>query len=468
MNPDSPTDIDTFASRSVLEDEGVWGAEQPVSATTVERDGVRLIKATFEADDELQVRYVLSSMQSTPTRVAVGEPSLETDGADSRSVTDGGRISTESFQFEYVLDSYGRVQLSERVSADHDGFARSLPNLHVDSADTASRWPPNNFEMPSVRRPDRPAIADSGDAADATRQSSTVIVGIPAYNEGSTIGDVVEAVHPFADFVVVVDDGSDDDTAAAARGAGASLVRHQTNRGYGASLQSLFGVAERVGADSLVVIDGDGQHDPDDIPALLERRRTANADLVIGSRFTDGATTDLPLYRRVGITVINVLLNLTTTVVRGDQWLTDTQSGFRAYGRRAIASLAADDAIGDDMGASTDILHHAYRRDYVVEEVPTSVTYDVENASSQPPVTHGFTVLWSVLSWLLPESPLVLLGGPGLALVAGGIAVAWSTPGGLASSFGAPARGTLAGALVVAGLAVLFTGLRRRQSSRSE
>lgn len=247
----------------------------------------------------------------------------------------------------------------------------------------------------------------------AVSAAGSVLVGIPAYNEAGSIGDVVEGASEHGR-VVVVDDGSDDETAAVARAAGAAVVEHEVNRGYGGALKTLFVEAERAGASNLVVLDADGQHDPADVPKLVEEQRSTGAEIVIGSRFARGAETNVPIYRLLGLFVVNLLTNLSLGVVRRRSWVGDTQSGFRAYDRRAIESLAADASIGDRMSASTDILYHAHHNDFDVEEVGTNVYYDVESASSQDPISHGLDLVNNILRTVERDRPVLTLGLPGV------------------------------------------------------
>lgn len=262
-------------------------------------------------------------------------------------------------------------------------------------------------------------LIDSGeyavDAEQAARIDGTpdVMVAIPAYNEAATIGDVVRGATAHADTVVVIDDGSADETVEQAVTAGAETIVHETNQGYGAALQTAFREAERAGADHLVILDGDGQHDPADIPELVRTQEDQDAEIVIGSRLVDEGTTDAPLYRRVGLSVVNVVTNLSLGVVRPESRIRDTQSGFRAYSRPAIESLAADGEIGTQMSASTDILYHAHHRDYDVVEVGTEITYDGEHTSSQHPVTHGVTLMMNLLRTVERDRPVTVLGVPG-------------------------------------------------------
>jgi len=224
-----------------------------------------------------------------------------------------------------------------------------------------------------------------------------ILVGIPAYNEGASIGSVVAETVEYADDVLVADDGSTDRTAAAARAAGATVVEHAENRGYGAALKTTFEEADRRNVDHLVLLDGDGQHDATDIPELVEEQRETDADIVIGSRFAEESETQMRFYRRIAVELINIATNLSQGIVRPQFWVRDTQSGFRVYNETAIASLAVDGSLSDGMGASTDILYHANKRGYDIGEVGTTIDYDVENANSHNPVAHGLALVTNIL-----------------------------------------------------------------------
>jgi len=254
-----------------------------------------------------------------------------------------------------------------------------------------------------------------------------VLVGIPAYNEAETIGEVVRTVREYTTDVLVVDDGSEDATAELAREAGATVIEHESNRGYGGALKTIFEHADAYDARHLVVFDADGQHDAADIPTLIGTQRETGANIVVGSRFTDDGETDAPFYRRVGIRIINFVTNLGFGGVRSDTRIEDTQCGFRAYDRPAIESFAADETIGDDMAASTDILYHAHRQDFEVTEVGTSVTYDVDNASSQNPVSHGVRLIMNLLRTIEHERPVTFLGIPGVIALLIGIGFGYWT-----------------------------------------
>jgi len=245
-------------------------------------------------------------------------------------------------------------------------------------------------------------------------QEPSVLVGIPAYDEADTIGSVVESASQHADTVLVVDDGSSDATVEVAEEAGATVVEHQTNSGYGAALNSIFKQANRAETDHLVILDADGQHDASDIPKLIRRQRETDADIVIGCRFGENTETEMPVYRRFGLGVVNVLTNLSLGIVRPRKRVRDTQSGFRAYSNSAIRSLDEDSALGVQMDASTNILYHAHARDYEIEEVPTTIDYDIEDHSTQSPIQHGMTLVWNILRTVERERPITMVGVPGL------------------------------------------------------
>jgi len=294
--------------------------------------------------------------------------------------------------------------------------ARALSHAGIILASTASS--PIDYRRSTRKLAESDAFSVDSIQRSGT-QSSPTVVAIPAYNEASTIADVVREANPHVDEVVVVDDGSDDDTASAAREAGVTVVEHETNRGYGSALKTAFEEAAARDAAALVCLDADGQHDPADIPTLLQRLEDSDAELVIGNRFA--GQSDTPFYRRVCLLWVNVLTNLSMGVVRRRSWVSDTQSGFRAYGSAAVESVAENGKIAHHMGASTDLLHHAHEHDYGIEEVGVTVDYGVENPSNHDPVRHGLTLISNILRTVERERPITIIGIPGFVLSVLGI-----------------------------------------------
>ena len=154
------------------------------------------------------------------------------------------------------------------------------------------------------------------------------------------IGSVVHEIKSFDASldVVVIDDGSTDDTGAAAAAAGAAVVRLPFNLGIGGAVQTGFKYALDRGYDIALRLDGDGQHDPTELPKLLGPLARGEADVVTGSRFAEGGDDYRPPFaRRAGIRWFARLVSLLT-----HQRLTDTTSGFQAVNRRGIRLFAAD------------------------------------------------------------------------------------------------------------------------------
>jgi glycosyltransferase involved in cell wall biosynthesis len=174
---------------------------------------------------------------------------------------------------------------------------------------------------------------------DETLLGVSRIAVVPAHNEESTVGSVVEEIKGFdPDFdVVVIDDGSTDGTAEAAEKAGAQVVRLPYNLGIGGAVQTGIQYARDHDFDLAVQVDGDAQHPPREIPKLVAPIIDGRADLVIGSRFLGTGDYEPPVSRLVGI---KLLARLVSLIVR--QRVTDTTSGFRAMNRRAIQLFAAD------------------------------------------------------------------------------------------------------------------------------
>src|ERR1022692_5110080 len=116
-----------------------------------------------------------------------------------------------------------------------------------------------------------------------------VVACIPAFNEEEHIASVILGVRPHVEKIIVCDDGSHDMTSEIAEALGAKVVRHERNLGYGSALSTLFESARKENAGIMVMIDGDGQHDPNDIPRLIGPIIEGGADVVIGSRFLDSS-----------------------------------------------------------------------------------------------------------------------------------------------------------------------------------
>ncbi len=131
--------------------------------------------------------------------------------------------------------------------------------------------------------------------ADALSTPVNILALVPAYNEAQNIADVVVRARAFVQIVIVVDDGSSDDTARNAAAAGAEIIRHGTNQGKGVALRTGFARALQSSANAVVTLDGDGQHNPAEIPLLLRRWSQTGAGIVIGNRM--GVVRTMPFHR---------------------------------------------------------------------------------------------------------------------------------------------------------------------------
>jgi glycosyltransferase involved in cell wall biosynthesis len=205
-----------------------------------------------------------------------------------------------------------------------------------------------------------------------------VAVVIPAYNERRKIARTVETVPALVDHVVVVDDASTDDTAAEAELTGprataghVEVIRHAVNRGVGGAIATGYRRALAVGADVAVVMAGDGQMDPDDLPALLAPIADGAADYVKGNRFLHPSIwTTMPASRIVG----NVLLSAATRVTSGYHHVFDSQCGYTAIRRAALERIELDELF-PRYGYPNDLLSRLHVSNARVVDVPVRPIY---------------------------------------------------------------------------------------------
>jgi glycosyltransferase involved in cell wall biosynthesis len=239
--------------------------------------------------------------------------------------------------------------------------------------------------------------------------SPKIIVALPAYNEEKYIGSVVLQAKKYANEVIVIDDGSTDRTAKIAELAGATVIRHGENKGYGSAIQSILTEAKERATDILVLLDADSQHNPDEIP-YLTKAISEGYDLAIGSR--KKRREDIPAFRRAGQ---NVLSFLTRILSRSK--LSDTESGFRAFSKKAIAVLEPKEK---GMAISAETISEATAKGLEVTEVPISAIY-TKDGSTLNPVKHGFGVLHRIMVMISERRPLLFFGLFGSILMVLGI-----------------------------------------------
>ena len=212
-----------------------------------------------------------------------------------------------------------------------------------------------------------------------------VVAIIPAYNEEKALADVIDRTLEHVDEVIVVDDGSSDKTSEVAIEAGARVIRHSVNLGKGEALKSGF---KAIGDDSIIItIDGDGQHNPSEIPDLVRPIVEDGADLVNGSRYMNGPEENTPAYRRVGQKVLDIATNISAGTK-----VTDSQSGFRAFSPQSKNVFRFKDT---GFGIESEMLVDASEAGLKIVEVPITVRYDLDG-STKDPITHGVGVLFNI------------------------------------------------------------------------
>lgn len=242
---------------------------------------------------------------------------------------------------------------------------------------------------------------------------NNIIAIIPAYNEELTIGMVVLLSLQHVGRVIVVDDGSKDRTAQIAWLSGADVVQLDKNQGKASAVKAGFARAREIGCSALVMLDADGQHNPSEIPDILEPVLSGNADLVIGSRHLNGDNTDTPSYRRLGQRTLDMATNMGNSFKS-----TDTQSGFRAFSKQAVDLFTFP---SEGYNIESDMIEHYSRLGLVITEVPITVRYEVPFKHKKNPLSHGADVLAHIVGVIGYRRPLLTFGLSGSFCVLGGV-----------------------------------------------
>ena len=233
---------------------------------------------------------------------------------------------------------------------------------------------------------------------------------LPAYNEELCISSVILCSKKYVDKVIVVDDGSTDNTANIAKLAGAQVISHSSNKGKGAALKTGFKAAKE--SEIIVTLDSDGQHNPKEIPKLINPIINGEADIVNGSRYINGNKKDTPSYRRIGQSILDKITNLSSGLNS-----TDSQSGFRAFARYTIPAFRFSCT---DFGIESEMLTDASNVGLRVKEVEIGVRYDMDS-STKNPINHGLSVLIKVVNDLQFQRPLFYFALPGTIVTLSGI-----------------------------------------------
>ncbi|MFX0106381.1 MAG: glycosyltransferase [Candidatus Hodarchaeota archaeon] len=238
---------------------------------------------------------------------------------------------------------------------------------------------------------------------------------IPAYNEESSIAEVVTKCIKYLDYVIVVNDGSKDKTAEHAKNAGAYVFNHESNKGLGVTIKDGFKEALRLDADIILTIDGDGQYDADEIPNLLEIVEKNESDIVLGSRFL-GTIEKMGPIKRLGNKVFTWCVNRFSGL-----HLTDSQTGFRAIRREVLEEVP----ITSDYTYTQELLIRGAKEGFRVTEVPVKFLKRPFGKSKliSDPADYSLRVSVIGLKTYRDYHPLSLFGALGTVLIAGGILV---------------------------------------------
>ena len=248
--------------------------------------------------------------------------------------------------------------------------------------------------------------------------SPSVMVGIPAYNEERMVGEMVRAANQYANLVVVVNDASLDNTEKSAEEAGALVISHLTNKGYGGAALTIFQTAQKYKPDILILMDADGQHDPADIPRFVSKM-LEGYDVVVGSRFLGAERKDkIPAYRQFGIKMLD---KATHIAAKGSVSISDVLCGYRAFSKKAYFQIKYLDT---SMHGSSDIIVQLSDLGMKFGEIPVHIRYDLENTSKRGPINMGLELLGGVIQVVVTKRPLLCFGVPGFIMTLIGVILA--------------------------------------------
>jgi len=288
-----------------------------------------------------------------------------------------------------------------------------------------------------------------------TGHKTGILAGIAAYNEARYVGSIVLQARQYVDEVIVVDDGSTDNTARVAELAGATVIRHDENRGKGTAIQKILAEAKKRNPNILVLLDADSQHDPNEIPTLI-KPISEGFDLVIGSREAQKDKT--PKYRRIGQKVL-----LRSTRLASKANISDSESGFRALSPKAINNLKLK-ATG--FAIESEMITRAADKNLKITEVPISNIY-TKDGSTLNPIRHGIDVLSQIIVMISHRRPLFFFGLAGGILLVIGLIIGIRVIN-IAATTGDLAVGStvLTTLFIIAGISSIFTGIILNALSR--
>ncbi|MCP4110326.1 MAG: glycosyltransferase family 2 protein [Desulfobacteraceae bacterium] len=238
-----------------------------------------------------------------------------------------------------------------------------------------------------------------------------ICVVVPAYNEATQIGMVIDTMPDYIDKIVIVDDASKDDTSGIVKkylqdSRQIILIQHETNQGVGGSIATGYKWARDNDFDIAVVMAGDGQMDPDDLPALIDPVAENRADYAKGNRlFTGEAYKKIPRIRYFG----NAFLSLFTKIASGYWHIADSQSGYTAISKKALRAIDWD-AMYKQYGQPNDLLIRLNIYNFRVTDVPVKPVYNIGENSGIKISKVIFTISWllnKMFLWRMKEKYII-------------------------------------------------------------
>lgn len=214
------------------------------------------------------------------------------------------------------------------------------------------------------------SLKDSGKA----KTMEKIDVLIPTYNEAKTIGGIIRTLKSKNFSVYVIDDGSADDTSSIAQKEGAAVIRHEKNKGKGASLRDGLRHIMKESFNMVLVMDGDGQHNPDDVDNFFKKMDETGADIIIGNRMQDTST--MPFTRHI----TNRFMSYIISKLCGHK-IPDSQCGFRLIKRRVLENINLKSS---NYEIESELLLKAARKGFKIESAPIKTVYADESSKINP------------------------------------------------------------------------------------
>lgn len=276
---------------------------------------------------------------------------------------------------------------------------------------------------------------------------------IPAYNEESTIEDIIKGTSRFVDEVLVINDGSTDRTAGLAKNTGATVIDNIVNRGLGKTIKRGYDEALKRGADIIIQIDADGQYDPEEIPTLIQPIIDNKADLVLGSRL-EKLKYEMPRLKKQGNKAFSWLLRcLTGADIR------DGQTGFRAIRKEVLETIQ----LRGDFTYTQEMIIKTAKEGWRIESVP--INFYQRSAGESRLISSPLDYAWR--AWIIifrtmrEYHPLTFFGLPGLIFILSGLfmgtAIVYKFA--LAGWIGHTPAVILTALLIITGIQLMFIGL---------